>query len=147
MPFPALVFVYGTLRDDTRISAVVGAASAWRRIGQASIRGQLYDVGPYPALRPGRGASDRVRGVVLEFADGDAALPLLDGYEEAVAAQLYVRRRCRARLANGRTVSAWVYVYNRSVRGLSRVVGGTWRKKSNVQSPRPALSGIEGSKV
>jgi gamma-glutamylcyclotransferase (GGCT)/AIG2-like uncharacterized protein YtfP len=86
----------------------------------------LYDVGPYPALRPGRTAAEHVRGVVIEFADGAAALPLLDAYEEAVAATLYVRRRCRARLANGRTVTAWVYIYNRPVTGLQRIASGDW---------------------
>lgn len=124
----ATIFVYGTLRSNARIRAVVGAASAWRRIGAASIRGRLYNVGPYPALRPAREPDDRVHGVVLEFADGGAALPLLDAYEEAVAAQLYVRRRCRARLANGSTLRAWVYLYNQSVRGLPRIADGRWRK-------------------
>ncbi len=127
----ALVFVYGTLRDGARVNAVVGDASRWRRVAGGSISGRLYDIGPYPALRPGRTAAERVSGVVLEFADGAAALPVLDAYEEAVAAELYIRRRCRARLANGRTVTAWVYVYNRPVTGLQRIAGGDWTRKSD----------------
>ncbi|MBI1816539.1 MAG: gamma-glutamylcyclotransferase [Deltaproteobacteria bacterium] len=123
---PARFFFYGTLRDAARVNAVVGPASGWRRVAAGSISGRMYDVGPYPALRPGRTAAERVRGVVIEFANGAAALPLLDAYEEAVAATLYVRRRCRVRLTNGRTLTAWVYVYNRPVTGLQRIAGGDW---------------------
>lgn len=144
MPSAALVFVYGTLRNTARIRSVVGGALRWRRIGRASIRGRLYDVGPYPALQPGRARNDRVHGVVIEFADAAVALPRLDAYEEAVAAQLYVRRRCRARLTHGRSVVAWVYEYCHSVDGLPRVASGTWRvqrRARKIQRPQSNATG------
>ncbi|MBI4517543.1 MAG: gamma-glutamylcyclotransferase [Deltaproteobacteria bacterium] len=126
---PARLFVYGTLRDAERLAAVIGAASAWRQLGAATIRGRLYDLGPYPAARPGRNPSERVRGVVFEFADGAAALLPLDEYEETVATGLYARRRTRARLAAGRTLAAWFYVYRRPVRGLPRIASGDWSQR------------------
>ena len=116
-----LFFAYGTLKDLGQLTVVVGAAVQCRVVGRGRVRGILYDVGDYPALRPSPSPDDVVTGVLLEL--DDAALADLDAYE-GVADGLYVRARCAVHLDDGTATAAWVYVYNRATTGLRRIV--TW---------------------
>jgi gamma-glutamylcyclotransferase (GGCT)/AIG2-like uncharacterized protein YtfP len=105
----AQVFVYGTLKRGQE------RERNWprppRRIEPAEIRGELYDLGPYPALLHG---DDRVLGELwfLEPADLEATLRTLDeiecfGVEDV---DLYVRETVECRtLADGLIHSAHVY--------------------------------------
>jgi len=114
-----LLFAYGTLQDPRRVVALLGGSFRCRVVAPATVRGVLYDVrGEYPALRPAELADDVVAGVVLEIDDG--ALPRLDEYE-GVSEGLYVRERCEPRLRDGRSVEAWVYVYNQPTAALRRI--------------------------
>ena len=55
-----LVFVYGSLRRGG--SAHARLRPAGQCLGQASVAGYLYDLGPYPAARPARCPRERVQG-------------------------------------------------------------------------------------
>lgn len=68
--------------------------------------------------------------------DADAAealLAALDEYEGVDAAHparsLFVRRVTETEREDGMRVAAWVYVYNRPVEGLTRVVSGDWLRR------------------
>ncbi len=113
------LFVYGTLQDPRRVRAVLGPEARWRVLGAGTIRGVLYDVGPYPALRRSDSPRDVVPGRLLEL-DDEGLLIALDRYE-GVDAGLYLRERVEVCLAGGEQQSGWVYVYNRSVAGLRRI--------------------------
>jgi gamma-glutamylcyclotransferase (GGCT)/AIG2-like uncharacterized protein YtfP len=115
-----LLFVYGTLRDGARLAEVVGDVSEWSYLGPATVVGDLYDAGEYPALLLRNDGGPPVEGLLVELGDPAAAFAALDAYEE-VDAGLYVRRRCGARLADGSERVVWVYEYNRSVAGLPRL--------------------------
>jgi gamma-glutamylcyclotransferase (GGCT)/AIG2-like uncharacterized protein YtfP len=119
MPAPIRLFAYGTLKDPARLAAVVGPTTRCRVVGAGRVRGVLYDVGDYPALRPSRGSTDTVAGLLLEL-HGDTALERVDAYE-GVDSGLYLRRRCVVRLDDGRRATAWTYVYNRSTAALRRI--------------------------
>lgn len=105
----AQVFVYGTLKRGQE------RERCWprppRRIEPAEIHGELYDLGPYPALLHG---DDRVLGELwfLEPADLETTLRILDeiecfGVEDV---DLYVRETVECRtLADGLIHSAHVY--------------------------------------
>ncbi len=99
--------------------AVLGPEARWRVLGAGTIRGVLYDVGPYPALRRSDSPRDVVPGRLLEL-DDEGLLIALDRYE-GVDAGLYLRERVEVCLAGGEQQSGWVYVYNRSVAGLRRI--------------------------
>lgn len=118
------LFVYGTLRDGVRLAEVLGDASQWRYLGPATVTGDLYDAGEYPALllRGDRGRD--VEGLLVDLGNPPAALTALDLYE-GVGAGLYVRQRCAARRPDGTELIAWVYEYNRSVEGLRRLDDST----------------------
>jgi gamma-glutamylcyclotransferase (GGCT)/AIG2-like uncharacterized protein YtfP len=112
-----LLFAYGTLRDALQRDVILRGAPT-REIGPATAPGVLYDLGNFPGLVDGA-PGERVPGVVVELPD-DAALARLDEYED-VGAGLFVRRRASVRLDAGDDVEAWVYVYNRPVRGRRRI--------------------------
>jgi len=113
----ALLFTYGTLRDALQRDVVLHGAPT-REVGTATVAGVLYDLGNYPGL-VGGAPDERVPGVVVELSD-EAALARLDEYED-VGNGLFVRRRMIVHLDAGGDVEAWVYVYNRSVRGRRRI--------------------------
>lgn len=117
---PALVFTYGTLKDSTRLRAMLKDVSRWRIVGPATVQGRLYDTGPYPAFGVSDDSADRVPGLLVKLESGDAALERLDEYED-VSQGLYARRRMPVRLDEGTTHDAWVYVYCRPVESFARI--------------------------
>jgi gamma-glutamylcyclotransferase (GGCT)/AIG2-like uncharacterized protein YtfP len=126
------LFFYGTLMSDgSRGHALRGLAVP---VGPATITGDLYDVGCFPALVPGGG---RVVGEVWEVLPGCEveALDQTDGIEGfdqfAPARSLYIRRPVRARLADGSLTVVEVYEWNRSTRGMIRIADGDWRSYRN----------------
>jgi gamma-glutamylcyclotransferase (GGCT)/AIG2-like uncharacterized protein YtfP len=106
------LFVYGTLMRAERMARVLANGNRWRYAGPATVRGELYELGRYRALRLGRSGSCRVEGLLVELEEGGDALRRLDAYEET-GAGLYERRRCRARMESGERRPAWVYVGGR----------------------------------
>jgi gamma-glutamylcyclotransferase (GGCT)/AIG2-like uncharacterized protein YtfP len=117
-----LIGLYGTLRD-AELRRSLGLAGRVRRLGRFRLAGILYDLGPYPALAPGKGV---VHGELYELMD-KGVLAVMDKYEEYDPSRLKRSpyRRERWRLADP-DLDCWVYVYNRPVRGLPRVLGGDW---------------------
>jgi gamma-glutamylcyclotransferase (GGCT)/AIG2-like uncharacterized protein YtfP len=117
---PAVLFVYGTLTRRRQMDAVLAGCSGWRYTGRATIAGELYDVGSYPALRVNGRSAARVTGRLVEVDRGQIALARLDAYE-GVGEGLYVRRRRRVRTGGGHSRVAWIYEYARTVDRLPRI--------------------------
>ena len=115
---PLPVFVYGTLkRGEER-------AEMWPRepvkVDEATVRGRLLDLGPYPALTDG---DDVVAGELwhLRPEDVEITLRVLDEIEcfGQDDVDLYVREVVECTLADGDTQRAYAYfIYN-----LANVVG------------------------
>lgn len=123
-----LLFVYGTLRRGGRWKMAHMLASHGEFIGEAVYRARLYRVADYPCAVPSANPADRVRGDVYSLRDPASLLPLLDEYEGCGAGSgepaEYVRRCQEIQLLTGKTLSAWVYLYNRPVDGLERIMSG-----------------------
>ena len=105
-------FVYGTLkRGECR-------EHCWPRppleILPGTIAAELYDLGPYPAIRPG---NDRVLGEIWRVAGEDLAetVRILDEIEgfSGGANDLYVRRKVSATTTAGEKFQAWTYFFAR----------------------------------
>jgi len=111
-----LFFFYGTLRDRSLLSSVLGEIPI-RSAGEGTVRGALYDAGDYPALVLEGDCA--VPGELIEVADFEAAARRLDVYE-AVHQGLYSRRRARVD-NHGETVLAWVYVYEGPTEGKRQI--------------------------
>lgn len=107
-PAPALLFVYGTLRPRCASDMTRRLVDDLEHAGEATMRGTLYDIGPYPAMRRGEGT---VRGDLLAVRDA-ARLRALDAYEECGGpSPLFERVTAVARRTDGVEVVAWVYLY------------------------------------
>jgi gamma-glutamylcyclotransferase (GGCT)/AIG2-like uncharacterized protein YtfP len=114
-PLLHAVFVYGTLkRGECR-------ARYWPHppicVDSATVRGRLYDLGPYPALGQG---DDVVRGEVWHLAPEHMAetLRVLDEVEGAsqLKSAYYRRIVVACRLDDGSECQAWAYEFGDSNR-------------------------------
>lgn len=105
------VFVYGTLQQgECRVRY-------WphppRQVEDATIRGRLYNLGPFPALTEG---DDAVAGELWTLAPEhlERTLEVLDEVEATAGpGELYQRRLVTCRTASGREAIAHVYFYAR----------------------------------
>lgn len=110
MKQPHAIFVYGTLRRGYERQA------CWprppRSVQPVRVRGQLFDLGPYPALIPG---DDWVVGErwVLAEADMDVTLAVLDDVEgfAGQADDLYRRVIIECHDDAGAVQPAYAYLY------------------------------------
>ena len=122
------LFVYGTLRARSGHPMARWLAAQARRIGAATVSGALYDLGSYPGLVPDEAAD--VHGDVFELAEPHRLLPRLDAYEgfdpEALEASLFRREPRPVRLDDARRLTAWVYLYNRPIRGARPIPSGDY---------------------
>jgi gamma-glutamylcyclotransferase (GGCT)/AIG2-like uncharacterized protein YtfP len=108
---PSYLFVYGTLRTSIEIPVKEQIRGHVELIGEAEIKGKLYDMGGYPAAVP---AGDGViKGEVLKITDAEKVFGALDTYE----GYNYQRRQQEVTLPDGEKISAWVYWYVQSVEG------------------------------
>jgi len=109
---PTAIFVYGTLKRGQE------RERCWPRrpvaIEPATVRGALFDLGPYPALVEG---DDTVGGELWQFAPVDMppTLAALDQVEGSAGKpnDLYRRVIVHCQKAEG-TASAWTYLLART---------------------------------
>ncbi len=126
-PEPTALFVYGTLKRG-RFNHPLLAPYA-RAVEPASIRGELYDVGLYPALVAGEGT---VRGELVRLAAPDLSrvLTILDWLEDYRPGDeersMYLRRVIEVHTASGARERAYAYFYNRDPAWLPWIAGGEW---------------------
>jgi len=114
-----LVAVYGTLKRGHSNHRLLADA---RFVGEDRLHGLcLYNLGPYPAVAPGRSA-----GVVVEVYDiSPQQLQQLDILEDCYPASpeksLYIRKQMQTRHG-----LAWIYLYNRNLTGYRPMRSGSW---------------------
>lgn len=110
------LFVYGTLMADRAPAEIAHAVRKLRLAGDGWTAGRLYDLGDYPGAIFNSGSS-KVIGQVYELAGGMNLLRKLDKYEEFderhPEKSLFVRKKRRVWLDDGRRLLAWIYEYNR----------------------------------
>lgn len=121
-----LVVLYGSLMSDVDPEERPDElATLLRKIGGATVRGELFDLGEYPGLKSGEG---RVEGELYEVLD-HRAFQVLDGVERYDATDpdrsLYIRRLVRL-VEPPR--DAWVYVYNDSVDETAKLEVSSWKE-------------------
>jgi len=123
------LFVYGSLRSGFRNPVYEYLTKYFHLMGEAVVKGKLYDLGDYPAAAA---TTDEkfISGELycinnpLEFS---WAIGQLDDYEgvsvEADEVQLY-RREVADIFVNGETVKAWIYWFNGDVAGRPEITSG-----------------------
>jgi gamma-glutamylcyclotransferase (GGCT)/AIG2-like uncharacterized protein YtfP len=126
------LFVYGTLLPDRARGAMRELIGQLRPLGTASLPGRLYDLGAFPGAVLSDEVVTRVQGQVFELPADPALLAALDAYEGfdpgRPEASLFVRAGRTVRLADGSTLSCWVYVYNDNPGDAPLIEGGDYRR-------------------
>lgn len=131
------IFVYGSLRrvfghPESEILAQNGTY-----LGEAYYSGELYEIEWYPGVIPSVDSGSRVTGD-LYWIDRhpDEVLRRLDRYEgcspEFPEPHLFKRRSAMVHLKDQTSITAWIYLYNRSVEGMNRIDSGdylAWKSK------------------
>jgi gamma-glutamylcyclotransferase (GGCT)/AIG2-like uncharacterized protein YtfP len=125
-----LLFVYGTLRRLSRHPMAKFLADRARFVGEATVPGQLFNLGRYPGLIESSSASDRVVGDVYELADGSETLRDLDSYEETESPRpsVFERGLAEVTLSDGRKLRAMVYWFRGPVTDAQRIRSGDYRE-------------------
>lgn len=124
------IFVYGTLRKkfDHPIHHSLSGNSEY--LGKAFFRGILYEVGTFPGAVSASDSERRIVGELYQIHDTSKLLPVLDHYEGYHARfpskSLFIRKKQKVKLKNGKFVQAWIYLYNRSVENLSEITSGDY---------------------
>jgi gamma-glutamylcyclotransferase (GGCT)/AIG2-like uncharacterized protein YtfP len=128
------LFVYGTLRKDERHEMYHILARHAEFLDEAVFQGKLYLVEDFPAAVCSHDPKDKVRGEVYRLANQSLVLAQLDEYEECSSAYapptLFIRVKEDVLLRSGKTVSAWIYLYNRSTEGLRLIASGDYLQVS-----------------
>lgn len=138
-----LLVVYGSLmrglgrgpqaedadREDPRdLLDRLGVGPGLRRIGPCRVAGRLFDLGPYPALRPARAAGEQVRGELHAILD-PGVLAVLDDFERYDPRRPeqsdYLRQPIALIEPSG--ASAWIYVHRLEPEARRLVPSGDWR--------------------
>ena len=133
------LFVYGTLRRDARHEMFHILAKHATFVGEGVIGGRLFLVADFPGAVISDVDGDRIHGELYRLASPDVVLAQLDEYEEVDQDQpdlgLFRRTLRPVTLRDGATVSAWVYVYNRPITGLTPIPSGDFLKVGTASHP------------
>lgn len=134
-----LLFVYGTLMRaaEHHMHPVLARGSTF--VGEARFNGRLYLVAHYPGAVASTKVDEHVHGEVYQLHNVADLLAVLDDYEACAPASPqpheYVRRRCKVTLADDSRADAWVYLYNRALDGLPRIVSGRFLEHMAAAAP------------
>lgn len=121
------LFVYGTLRHDFDGQRHPFLLKGCDYLGEAYFNGKLYDLGAFPGAVPSDNPSDRVKGEVYRLHQPERILAALDEYEGALGEDpLYRGELVDITLENGKSIKAWIYIFNGDVSGFHRIEPGDY---------------------
>jgi gamma-glutamylcyclotransferase (GGCT)/AIG2-like uncharacterized protein YtfP len=119
------LFVYGTLGSgaDNDMSQLLARNAVF--VDYAVFQGRLYRVGHYPGAVPSDDPGHRIPGEIYRLQDAGNLWPCLDSYEgcgpEFPEPNEYLRQCREVRLGSGKSINAWIYLYNRPTGGLELI--------------------------
>jgi gamma-glutamylcyclotransferase (GGCT)/AIG2-like uncharacterized protein YtfP len=138
------LFVYGTLSPRHAPPEIAAAVGRLRPVGQASVRGRLYDLGEYPGAILSEKSRSLIRGEVFELPDDPNTLSSLDNYEgfepNKPRSSLFLRRARSVNMDDGSRLRCWVYIYNGTTRGAEPLRNGRYSRQRIPRRSRTARS-------
>ena len=123
------LFVYGSLRSGFNSPAYQYISHFFSFVGNAKVKGKLFDLGNYPAAVPSNDECFVIGELytIRHASEFSWAIGQLDDYEgvsvEPDEIQLYKRELVNV-FINGTTVTAWIYWYNGNVEGRPLIESG-----------------------
>ena len=123
------LFVYGSLRSGFRSPAYEYISRYFDLLGEAKVKGELFDLGTYPAAKPTT-ANRFIIGELYRITNENEfpwAIAQLDDYEGVNVAfdemQLY-RRQLTEVLFDQKVTNAWIYWYIGDVKDKPLIESG-----------------------
>jgi gamma-glutamylcyclotransferase (GGCT)/AIG2-like uncharacterized protein YtfP len=137
-PTPHL-FVYGTLLSSLEGTGVPSLQGWTTLVGPGRVIGCLYDTGEFPAaVLSGDGTIQGELHAIRRDRE-ESLLDLLDAYEqyfpERLHASLFIRMVTSVARDEGEAIQAWIYSFNRDVKGLTRIESGDYAGYRIVDQP------------
>src|ERR1700758_5593852 len=130
---PDHLFVYGTLSPRHAPPEIAATVRRLRPVGQASVRGRLYDLGEYHGAVLSKNSRTVIRGEVLELPGDKGTLSSLDDYEVFApnkrASSLFLRRAWPVTMDDGTRLQCWVYVYKGTMKDVQPVRNGRYSRR------------------
>ena len=124
-----LLFVYGTLLGSLSNSMTDFLKRESVFIGEAYLKGRLYDLGRYPGIVAQDDSPYEVFGHVYQLSNPEEALKVLDYYEDIPDGKQttseYIRALAPVRIENNYQ-HCWVYMYNKSTANLKEIDSGNY---------------------
>ncbi|HET9055857.1 MAG TPA: gamma-glutamylcyclotransferase family protein [Chitinophagaceae bacterium] len=123
------LFVYGSLRRGFHSEAYQYISNYFHFVGDAKVKGLLYDLGPYPAAVP-VGDDRFIVGELYEIKNKNEygwALAQLDDYEglNPIEGDIpFYKREAVEVFINDHIIRAWVYWFNQPVEGYPLITSG-----------------------
>ncbi len=123
------LFVYGSLRKGFHSEAYQYISHYFHYVGDATVKGLLYDLGPYPAAVPTT-EDAQIIGELYEIKNKDEygyALAQLDDYEgvDPLEGEIkYYRREAVDVFIADHIIRAWIYWYDQTVEGYPLIESG-----------------------
>lgn len=123
------LFVYGSLRSGFHSPMYEYISRFFKFLGEAKVKGKLYDMGSYPAGIPSNEEVFITGELYTANRESEFywAIGQLDDYEgvtvEAEETQLY-RREIAEVYINGQPTHAWIYWYNGDVANRPFIASG-----------------------
>ena len=123
------IFVYGSLRSGFRNPAYEYLTRYFKYSGEALVKGKFFDAGSHPVALPTE-EEHFILGELYSMNSEDEfswAFEQLDDYEglnvETGETALYKRNLVEV-FQNGETQIAWIYWYNKSIKGMPEIETG-----------------------
>lgn len=123
------LFVYGSLRSGFKSQAYEYISRYFVLLGDAVVKGKLYDMGTYPAAKP-TGENCFIKGELYRIKQENEfgwAIGQLDDYEGVTVSydevQLYTREIVEISF-NNQITHAWIYWYRGDISGKPVVESG-----------------------
>ena len=128
---PDLLFTYGTLRRAAGTAAHRLLADNAELVGHGVVRGRLYQATGFPVLVPDPQGVE-VTGEIYRVFAPQAAFLRLDQYEGFDPASPdtseFRRDLVPVAMSDGRTVTAWAYIYQRPLFDLQPIPHGDYAR-------------------
>jgi gamma-glutamylcyclotransferase (GGCT)/AIG2-like uncharacterized protein YtfP len=135
MAMPDLLFVYGTLRPGNANPMAAYLAAHAEFVTDGWFQGQMYQISYYPGVIASDQPDDRVFGEVYRLNDAQAALAVLDDYEECGTQHTqpaeYQRVKTHILASDGRVLEpVWIYLYQWPLVGKARIASGDFMQQT-----------------
>ncbi len=122
------LFVYGTLGSNAGHDMHQHLVRNSEYAGEGYFNGQLYRVAHYPGAVPSANLDDKVFGELYRLGAPSELFAHLDDYEGCgpndPQPTEFVRRTESVYLEDGTRSQAWIYLFNRPVTELPRIISG-----------------------